>query len=224
MNPFKKRNRERAMGDEATREEELSARGEEPETPDVEPTSEENPEEDPDENSDETPLERAERERGEYLVQWQRSRADYQNLRRRTLEDIQSAMLRERTAILEETLTVLDYLDMALAAPCETEEARNLQVGVQMTRDQLWALLERSEVAAIETEGEFDPRVHTAMATVETDERPPGTIVEIVRRGFKMADRVLRHAQVKVASAPASEDEDEGAGNEPTGTGDENAD
>lgn len=154
---------------------------------------------------DETPLERAERESGEYLEKWQRAHADYQNLKRRTHEDIQGAVRRERTGLLAETLMVLDYLDMALAAPCETEEAKNLLVGVQMTRDQLWSMFEREGVSPIETDGAFDPDVHQAVSTVTDTEHEPGTIVEVVRRGFKMGDGVLRYAQVKVAAEPEPE-------------------
>lgn len=147
----------------------------------------------------EEPLARAERERDEYLAQYQRALADYQNLRRRTHEDIQSAVRRERAALLEEMLTVLDYLDMALAAPCASEDAKALLFGVQLTRDQLWALLERQGVSPIPPAESFDPEIHQALATVES-ELPPGTIVETVRRGFRVGTGVLRYAQVKVAT------------------------
>jgi molecular chaperone GrpE len=150
-------------------------------------------------------LEVARRERAEYLINWQRARADFQNLKRRTLEDIEAAVARERAALLEENLTVLDYLDMALSAPCESQEAQNLQVGVRMTRDQLWALLERQQVRAIPAEGAFDPEVHQAVATLESSEVDPGQIVEVVRSGYKIGDRVLRYAQVKVSASPESD-------------------
>ncbi len=163
------------------------------------------------------PLLRAERERDEYLVNWQRALADYQNLRRRTLEDIEQAVYRERSGLLEEALTVLDYLDMALDHPCESEEARNLQVGVRMTRDQLWALLERSQVSLIEAQGAFDPDRHQAIATVETAQVPPGEIVEVVRRGFTIGDRVLRYAHVKVAAAEGASQVREGEPESPAG-------
>lgn len=162
-------------------------------------------EEAPPADSSSDPLAEAERERDELLVNWQRARADFQNLKRRTLEDIEAAVSRERATLLEETLTVLDYLDMALASPCDSQDAQNLQVGVRMTRDQLWALLERQSVKPIDSEGEFDPAVHQAVSTVETDGAEPGSVVEIVRRGYTIGDRVLRHAQVKVAAAPGSD-------------------
>ena len=156
---------------------------------------------------DETPLEQAERERDEYLGNWHRARADYQNLKRRTFDDVQGAVGRERTALLQEMLTILDFLDMALATPVEHAEAKNLKTGVQMTRDQLMALLERHRVAAMETEeGAFDHDLHQAVATVESTDVEPGQIVEVMRRGFTIAGDVLRYAQVRVAAEPQTED------------------
>jgi len=155
------------------------------------------------------PLTAAEQERDEYLVNWQRARADFQNLKRRTLEDIEAAVARERSSLLQETLTILDYLDMALASPCETQDAQNLQVGVRMTRDQLWAMLEGQMVKPIDAEGAFDPSRHQAVSTVETEDAEPGSVVEIVRRGYTIGERVLRFAQVKVAAASDSNIEQE---------------
>ncbi|HPF13574.1 MAG: nucleotide exchange factor GrpE [Planctomycetes bacterium] len=153
-----------------------------------------------------TPLEQAEAERDEYLEHWQRAKADYQNLRRRILEDIDAAVHRETQGLMQEMLTVLDYLDMALATPCESADSKNLQMGVQMTRTQLWNALERQGVKRVPTEGLFDPTVHQAMATVETNEVEPGTIMDVVRAGFQKQGFVLRHAQVKVAQAPQESD------------------
>ena len=157
------------------------------------------------------PLEEAERERDEMRQNWQRARADFQNLKRRILEDIEAAVGRERSAVLEGVLTILDYLDMALASPCESPDAKNLLVGVQMTRDQLWSMLEQQSVKPIDAEGDFDPARHQAVSTVETDQSPPGSIVELVRSGYTISDKVLRYAQVKVAAAPEASSEEEEA-------------
>jgi molecular chaperone GrpE len=153
------------------------------------------------------PLQLAQFERAEYLASWQRAKADYQNLRRRVLSDIESAVRDKTARIQDEMLTVLDYLDMALKSPCESQDAKNLLMGVQMTRTQLWQTLEKDGVKTIETSGAFDPSRHQAMATVETDEVEPGTILEVLRTGFKKGDQVLRHAQVKVAAAVGPETE-----------------
>ena len=161
----------------------------------------ESTEEEPEAVDERTPLEKAEQERDEYLAQWQRAKADYQNLRRRILDDIDSAVQRETQSLMQEMLTVLDYLDMALASPCESTDAKNLQIGVQMTRSQLWQALERQGAKPIPTEGVFNPKLHQAMATVPSDDVEPGTIIEVLRAGFHKQEQVLRHAQVKVAAA-----------------------
>lgn len=143
-----------------------------------------------------------EAERDEALGHAQRATADYQNLRRRTQADLEASAKRARSEVLTETLTVLDYLDMALATECTTEEGKNLKVGVAMTRSQLAALLERFKVKEIPPSKVFDATYHQAFATIETVDHPPGSIVEVFRKGWLYGDQVLRHAQVRVAAAP----------------------
>ncbi len=164
-----------------------------------------------DPKADMDPLQLAQFERDEYLASWQRAKADYQNLRRRVLSDIESAVRDQTARIQDEMLTVLDYLDMALKSPCDSQDAKNLQMGVQMTRTMLWQSLEKDGVKAIETTGSFDPSRHQAMATIETEESEPGTILEVLRIGFKKGDKVLRHAQVKVAAALSEETSEDAA-------------
>jgi len=147
---------------------------------------------------------RLEAELAEATGNWQRALADYQNLRRRTHSDIDAAAKRARGEVLTEALTVLDYLDMALATECTSEDGKNLQLGVSMTRGQVASLLERFQVKEIPPSKVFDAKFHQAFATVETTEQEPGSIVEVFRKGWTLGDQVLRHAQVRVAAAPAS--------------------
>ncbi|MDP6538264.1 MAG: nucleotide exchange factor GrpE [Planctomycetota bacterium] len=151
--------------------------------------------------ADETPQERLAREAAEYLANWRRARADYQNLRRRQREDIDLAISRAREVLFSELLLVLDTMDMALGTECTGEEGKNLLLGVRMTRDQLMALLERDGVSAVPDGGTFDPAIHQAVETVPAGDRPAGEVVETVRTGYRMGDGVLRHAQVKVSAA-----------------------
>lgn len=163
----------------------------------------------------ESDLERAERERDELRALWQRAQADYQNLKRRQLADVEAAARSARIGTLSELLVVLDYLDMALAAQVTTDEARNLRIGVEMTRQQFWHSLESQGVSVIPTAGAFDPALHQAVSTVESEEAAPGTILEVVRRGYRLQDSVLRHAQVKVATAPEAPGGPADPGSEP---------
>ena len=148
------------------------------------------------------------RERDEALASWQRARADYQNLKRRTLADIDAATRRAQAGMLDHMLLVIDYLDMALATECQTDEGKALHTGVEMTRSQLTGVLERENVRSISTDGPFDPDVHQAVATIDTDEHEPGVILEVVRPGWMLGEQVLRYAQVKVSAASEPKEEE----------------
>jgi molecular chaperone GrpE len=140
-------------------------------------------------------------QRDEYLAALQRSQADYQNLRRRLQSDIDAATSRSKGPLLSDLLLVLDYLDMALASPCTTSEAKNLLAGVEMTKGQLVRALEREGVKPVAESGAFDANVHQAVEREETNEREPNTILTTLRRGYTQNGTVLRPAQVKVAVA-----------------------
>lgn len=166
---------------------------------------------------EESPLEQAERERDELRALWQRSQADYQNLKRRQLADTDQAVRTARANLMTELLVVLDYLDMALMGEVQSDEARNLRVGVEMTRQQFWNSLEQQGVSLIPTTGAFDADLHQAVATMETDEHEAGTILEVTRKGYRLPEFVLRHAQVKVATAPGAPAPEEATGDEAEG-------
>lgn len=158
-----------------------------------------------------TPEEQLRNERDEYHDSWRRTQADIQNLRRRQAEVIDTAVRGARRELFSELLLVLDFLDMALLTPVETQEGKNLQAGVQMTRDQMLQLLGQHEIEAIDSTGSFDPEVHEAVETIETDEHPAGTIVSTLRSGYRAGKDILRYAQVRVAAEPAAESADEAA-------------
>jgi molecular chaperone GrpE len=154
-----------------------------------------------------TPEEALRRERDEYYENWRRAQADFQNLRRRQSEVINASVLASKRELLSELLLVLDYLDMALLTPVETQEGKNLAMGVRMTRDQMMQFLSQREVEPIETSGAFDPSLHEAVETVERDDVEPGTILETSRAGYTLGKDVLRYANVKVSAAPSADAE-----------------
>lgn len=156
-----------------------------------------------------TEEQRVQKERDEYYENWRRSQADFQNLRRRQAEVIGASVKATKRELLGELLLVLDYLDMALLTPVETQEGKNLYMGVKMTRDQLMQFLAQREVEPIDTSGSFDPALHEAVETVETTEAEPGAILETTRPGFTLGKDVLRYANVKVAAHPGQEDSEE---------------
>ncbi len=136
----------------------------------------------------------------------QRAAADYQNLRRRLSAESDERLRRALQPLLVKMLTVLDYLDMALACPATSEESRNLAVGVRLTRDQFLQALEQESVRPIPAGERFDPALHEASASVVRADLPEGSIVEIVRQGYTWRGELLRHAQVIVSTPQAARD------------------
>ena len=169
------------------------------------------------EEAEATPEERIaalEKEVEELRGKWLRAQADYQNLRRRGQLDYETGLQRSLQPLLEELLLVLDFLDMALASPTSTEEAKNLALGVEMTRNKFVQALESAEVRPIPTDGLFDPELHEAADTRDEPDVEPGTVVETLRRGYTWRGGVLRFAKVVVAAGADDEeapppDEDE---------------
>lgn len=142
-----------------------------------------------------------EEQRDSYLASWQRARADYQNLRKRTLTDIEHARRNAKQPLIDGVLLVLDHLEMALASTSDSEEG--IRQGVELTRAQILQLLESEGVHPISEGGAFDPSRHEAVATVTDADLGPGQVVETVRCGFTWGEHVLRFAQVKVTGAEA---------------------
>ncbi len=175
---------------------------EDPEAVAQDAAADEAPATDPAADAPEDPLVTLTREKDDAVDRWMRLQADFQNHRRHAQANIEAAVASARSEVLGEAVTILDYLDMALAFEVTSEEAKNLKVGVEMTRQQLQGLFDRMNVKAVTAEGAFDPSRHQAVSTVETDEHEPGTIVEVVRGGWTIGDAVLRFAQVRVAAAP----------------------
>ncbi len=138
----------------------------------------------------------------ELEARWLRAQADYQNVRRRAQQDLESALLRTLQPLLDELLLVADYLDMALASPAASDDARTLAQGVALTRSKLVQALEQIDVRPVPTSGPFDPALHEAAGSRPAGDRPPGSILETLRPGYTWQGRILRPARVVVAAAP----------------------
>jgi len=133
-------------------------------------------------------------------ARWLRAQADYQNLRRRMQQELDSAVFRTLQPLLDELLLVADYLDMALKAPVSSPEAKALAAGVELTRSKLAQALELVDVKPIPTSGRFDPALHEAAETRVGERAAPGTILEVTRPGYTWQGRILRPASVVVAA------------------------
>lgn len=139
----------------------------------------------------------AEKQRDEYLAGWQRAKADFINYKRdeaRRFEDIARFANED---LLEELIGVLDSFDLGLAA---LEKAGPVEKGVYMVRSKLDSVLKQRglERLPVKAGDKFDPSISEAIVEAESDQ-PPGTILEVIENGYKLHDKVLRPARVKVS-------------------------
>jgi molecular chaperone GrpE len=144
-----------------------------------------------------------EAERDEHLNDLKRVAAEFENYRKRVLRDQESLVARAHERLVKELLPVLDDLERALAAAEEHEEA-TLEEGVRLVHRELAEALAREGLAEIETNGVFDPHVHEALLSQPSDQ-DVGSVLEVVQKGYRLGDRVLRPARVVVA-APREDD------------------
>jgi molecular chaperone GrpE len=137
-------------------------------------------------------------ERDRYLDQLQRVTADFDNFRKRAARDYESLASRAAERLVTALLPVLDDLGRALEAAEEHEEAK-LEEGVRLVHRQLADTLRREGLEEVPTEGMFDPHVHEALLAQPADGRESGEILDVVQKGYRLGDRVLRPARVVVA-------------------------
>lgn len=135
----------------------------------------------------------------DYFAKWQRAAADMANMRRRHEQDRQEFVKQATALLIEELLPVLDSFDRALETmPAELRELTWVD-GVILVERQLRAVLERAGLSVIEAHGKpFDPTEHEALMH-EISDQPEDTVTGELQRGYKLYDRVLRPAMVKVA-------------------------
>ncbi len=139
-----------------------------------------------------------EAERDEYLNDLKRVAADFDNYRKRVARDQENLVARAHERLVKGLLPVLDDLDRALGAAEEHEEA-TLEDGVRLVHRALADLLAREGLAEIETDGLFDPHVHEALAAQPGDGAESGAVLQVLQKGYRLGDHVLRPARVIVA-------------------------
>jgi len=156
----------------------------------------------------EAALTKVEGEKKDNWDKFLRSAADLENHRRRSKRDLDDARAESKTRVLKEMLPVVDNLERALQHAEEgakgTEPAAIID-GVKLVLRQFTSAFERCDVTAVQADGQpFDPNLHEAISQQETDAHPPGTVVTVLQRGYKLGDRLLRPALVVVAKAPSA--------------------
>jgi molecular chaperone GrpE len=141
----------------------------------------------------------------EYLVALQRERAEFQNFKRRTTEERMRDLGLAGEDLIRKVLGLADDFDRAIEARPDAIADEAWFEGIEAIDRKLRLLLESEGVSAIVAEpGQpFDPREHEAIANVPGSDQPEGAIVEEIRRGYRLRDRVIRPALVAVATASA---------------------
>jgi molecular chaperone GrpE len=144
------------------------------------------------------------REKSTLLDQMLRRQAELENSRKRLDREKAEYYQRMRADILLELLPVLDNFDRALASLEISEgDAAALKHGVELIHKQLRGALTKLGLRPVEAVGQaFDPNLHEAVTVEPTDEHEENTVIEEIERGYKLGDRLLRPAKVKVAATP----------------------
>lgn len=143
-------------------------------------------------------LEEANQKTAEYLAMAQRVQADFENYRKRNESVRADAYAEGRKDVAAVMLPVLDNLERAVEAAAGAEDEA-LKNGVELVLRQMTDVYQKLDVTPIDRKGEkFDPNLENAVLQGTEDEGEPGTVCQVLQKGYRMGDKVLRHAMVKV--------------------------
>ena len=155
-------------------------------------------------------LEDTRRERDEYLELAQRTRADFENFRKRAAGEAAAARVRGKAELASDLVGVLDNLERALQAASvdppaalagEVNGEGPLEQGIVLTFRELHAVLQRAGVEAFDPAGEkFDPTWHEALQTRPEEGAESGTVVETLQKGYRIGDQLIRASRVVVSA------------------------
>jgi molecular chaperone GrpE len=149
-----------------------------------------------------------EKEKKDNWDRYLRAAADLENLRKRTKREIEDARFDTKNKVLKEMLPVVDNLERAIEHASGSAEgdpaAKAVIEGVQLVLRQFQTAFERLDIQPVEAMGQpFDPNLHEAISQIDSDQ-PPGTVVQVLQRGYRAGDKLLRPALVVVAKAKAA--------------------
>jgi molecular chaperone GrpE len=140
------------------------------------------------------------RERDEYLELAQRTRADFENYRKRVAKETSEALARGKAELARELLPVIDNLERALATGSDAATHEALVEGVGLVLNELRGKLGSAGVESFDPTGEkFDPQLHEALSTLPADGTESGIVLETMQKGYRLNGQVLRPAKVVVS-------------------------
>jgi molecular chaperone GrpE len=136
----------------------------------------------------------------EYLALAQRTKADFENYRKRMTRDVKAAEARGMGRLARELLPAIDNLERAVAALEAADEEHHMTDGIRLVTSELTAALGRTGIEGYAAKGErFDPVCHEAVAQHAVEGTEPGTIIEVLQAGYRLNDAILRPARVIVS-------------------------
>lgn len=145
-------------------------------------------------------LEEANAKTAEYLAMAQRVQADFENYRKRNESVRADAFADGRREVAAAMLPVLDNLERAVDAAADSADEA-LKSGMELVLKQMTDIYQKLDVSPIDRKGErFDPNLENAVLQGTAEEGEPGTVCQVLQKGYRMGDRVLRHAMVKVVA------------------------
>ncbi|EDP6887559.1 nucleotide exchange factor GrpE [Campylobacter upsaliensis] len=131
--------------------------------------------------------------------QYLRANAEFENIKKRLEKEKINAMAYANEGFAKDLLDVLDALEAAVKVEANDEVSLKIKEGVQNTLDLFLKKLEKHGVKEIEAACEFDPNLHEAMFHIESDEHQSGAVVQVLQKGYKLGERVIRPTKVSVA-------------------------
>ena len=180
----------------------------------------------PDQPEEETEVERLREEVQDLQDGLARAQAELVNLQKRHERERETAARYRVEPLARELLEILDAMEETQNAMTQEESVPDaVSEGQALTLRNMMQVFDRFSVETIDPKGKvFDPQLHEAVAMQPSEEFPPGSVMEVFRKGYQMHDRLLRPARVVVASEPVSETPDGGGEEGDSGPAGESAD
>ena len=127
---------------------------------------------------------------------------DFERYKERQQKDIDRLVAKDRENFMGDLLNVVDNFERTVESLNQTRNVEAMIQGVQMIHDEFVGVLEKFGLQEVEAEKvKFDPHFHEAMMREETNEYPDGTVIQVLRKGYLLGDKLLRPAQVKTSSS-----------------------
>lgn len=135
----------------------------------------------------------------EYFEGWQRERADFLNYKKRIERDQQALKNYLTGEVLKKYFAIVDDMELAIKNKPNENNCKDWVDGIGLIYQKVISILENEGVERISTTGEFDPNVHEALTQIDSPAHESGQIVDVMRQGYKIGDRILRPSLVIVA-------------------------